>query len=63
MLELIYQGHDRGYWVIEKGHRHPHNSDGTNDKHAVDAWYDEVENITGEKLEPFEELEENEETN
>ena len=63
VLELIYQGHDRGYWVIEKGHRHPHNSDGTNDKHAVDAWYDEVENITGEKLEPFEELEENEETN
>ena len=63
VLELIYQGHDRGYWVIEEGHRHPHQSDGTNDKHAVDAWYDEVENITGEKLEPFEELEENEETN
>tara|TARA_B100001175_G_scaffold240246_1_gene206565 strand:+ start:5666 stop:6688 length:1023 start_codon:yes stop_codon:yes gene_type:complete len=63
VLELIYQGHDRGYWIIEEGHRHPHNSDGTNDKHAVDAWYDEVEKITGEEIEPFEELEENEETN
>ena len=63
VLELIYQGHDRGYWIIEEGHRHPHNSDGTNDKHAVDAWYEEVEKITGEELEPFEELEENEETN
>ena len=35
VLELIYQGHDRGYWVLEKGHRHPHNSDGTNEKHSL----------------------------
>ena len=35
VLELIYQGHDRGYWVLEKGHRHPHNSDGINEKHSL----------------------------
>ena len=35
VLELIYQGHDRGYWIIEDGHRHPHLIDGTNDKHPV----------------------------
>ena len=35
VLELIYQGHDRGYWVLEKGNRHPHNSDGTNEKHSL----------------------------
>ena len=36
VLELIYQGHDRGFWVIEGDHRHPHNSDGTNDKHDLE---------------------------
>jgi len=35
VLELIYQGHDRGYWVIENGHRHPHQHDGTNDVHSI----------------------------
>ena len=35
VLELIYQGHDRGYWEIEGGHRHPHMNDGTNDKHQI----------------------------
>jgi len=35
VLELIYQGHDRGFWVIEGNHRHPHGSDGTNDKHPL----------------------------
>jgi curli production assembly/transport component CsgG len=35
VLELIYQGHDRGYWVIENGHRHPHQHDGTNDGHSI----------------------------
>jgi curli production assembly/transport component CsgG len=35
VLELIYQGHDRGYWVIEDGHRHPHQHDGTNDLHSI----------------------------
>lgn len=35
VLELIYQGHDRGFWVIEDGHRHPHQVDGTNDLHSI----------------------------
>ena len=35
VLELVYQGHDRGYWKIEDGHRHPHQHDGTNDKHQI----------------------------
>ena len=37
VLELIYQGHDRGFWVIEGDHRHPHNSDGINDKHDLEG--------------------------
>ena len=35
VLELIYQGHDRGFWKITGGHRHPHNSDGVNDLHLI----------------------------
>lgn len=35
VLEMVYQGHDRGYWKIEDGHRHPHQHDGTNDKHQI----------------------------
>ena len=35
VLELIYQGHDRGLWVIEDGHRHPHQHDGKNEKHPL----------------------------
>ena len=35
VLELIYQGHDRGFWKIEEGHRHPHQADGTNDGHDL----------------------------
>ena len=35
VLELIYQGHDRSLWKVEDGHRHPHQSDGTNDKHSL----------------------------
>lgn len=35
VLELIYQGHDRGFWVIEDGHRHPHQSNGVNDLHSL----------------------------
>lgn len=35
VLELIYQGHDRGFWVIKDGHRHPHQADGTNDLHST----------------------------
>ena len=35
VLELVYQGHDRGFWTIEEGHRHPHQVDGTNDKHSL----------------------------
>ena len=37
VLELIYQGHDRGFWVIEDGHRHPHQHDGTNDIHSING--------------------------
>ena len=33
VLEIIYQGHDRGYWVIKDGHRHPHQHDGINERH------------------------------
>lgn len=35
VLELIYQGHDRSLWKVEDGHRHPHQSDGKNDKHSL----------------------------
>jgi len=35
VLELIYQGHDRGYWIIKDGHRHPHQHDGINEKHLI----------------------------
>ena len=35
VLELIYQGHDRGHWIIEDGHRHPHQQDGVNEKHLL----------------------------
>ena len=33
VLEMIYQGHDKGYWEIKEGHRHPHQANGKNDKH------------------------------
>lgn len=37
VLEMVYQGHDRGFWTIVENHRHPHQRDhnGTNDKHAI----------------------------
>jgi hypothetical protein len=35
VLELVYQGHDRGYWIIEDGHRHPHQINGANAKHPL----------------------------
>ncbi len=35
VLELIYQGHDRGLWSVGEGHRHPHQYDGTNDSHLL----------------------------
>ena len=35
VLELIYQGHDRGLWKVGNGHRHPHQSDGKNDLHPL----------------------------
>ena len=35
VLELIYQGHDRGLWKVGEGHRHPHQADGTNDSHPL----------------------------
>ena len=54
MLELIYQGHDRGFWVIEEGHRHPHNSDGTNNLHEIDE--SEIDDIELEIPEPLEDI-------
>lgn len=36
VLELVYQGHDRGYWTIADGHRHPHQVDGNNDRHNLE---------------------------
>jgi len=36
VLEMVYQGHDRGFWTISEGHRHPHSADGTNDKHDLE---------------------------
>lgn len=36
VLELIYQGHDRGFWVIKEGHRHPHQHDGKNEGHKLE---------------------------
>ena len=36
VLEMVYQGHDRGFWTIEEGHRHPHQVDGTNDLHSLE---------------------------
>ena len=36
VLELVYQGHDRGYWTIADGHRHPHQIDGKNDRHNLE---------------------------
>lgn len=50
VLELIYQGHDRGYWIIEEGHRHPHQVGGVNELHE---WYDEVSEITGNDDKPL----------
>jgi len=35
VLELIYQGHDRNFWNITEGHRHPHQHDGNNDRHSI----------------------------
>lgn len=35
VLEIIYQGHDKGFWIIKDGHRHPHGSHGRNDKHPI----------------------------
>ena len=35
VLELIYQGHDRGYWKIKDGHRHPHQANGDNELHPI----------------------------
>ena len=43
VLEIIYQGHDRGYWVIKDGHRHPHQHDGTNEGHPIKGEEDEHE--------------------
>lgn len=41
VLELIYQGHDRGFWKIKSGHRHPHQDDGTNELHPIEENKDE----------------------
>ena len=36
VLELIYQGHDRSFWVIKDGHRHPHGTHGRNEGHQIE---------------------------
>jgi len=36
VLELIYQGHDRGFWEITGGHRHPHGTHGRNELHDIE---------------------------
>lgn len=41
VLELIYQGHDRGFWIIKDGHRHPHGSHGRNELHQIEEKQDE----------------------
>tara|TARA_B100000902_G_scaffold282710_1_gene268731 strand:+ start:572 stop:1522 length:951 start_codon:yes stop_codon:yes gene_type:complete len=43
VLELVYQGHDRGFWKITDGHRHPHQNDGTNDLHDLNTEENENE--------------------
>lgn len=35
VLELIYQGHDRGFWDLTEGHRHPHQIGGVNERHSL----------------------------
>jgi len=35
VLELVYQGHDRGFWTITEGHRHPHQVTGENTLHPL----------------------------
>jgi curli production assembly/transport component CsgG len=41
VLELIYQGHDRDFWIIKDGHRHPHGTHGRNEKHSTEEITDE----------------------
>jgi curli production assembly/transport component CsgG len=41
VLEMIYQGHDRGFWVITDGHRHPHGQHGRNEGHLNGEEHDE----------------------
>jgi len=35
VLELIYQGHDRKFWNLTEGHRHPHQIGGVNQRHSL----------------------------
>lgn len=46
VLEIIYQGHDKGFWIIKDGHRHPHGAHGRNDKHSVSEQEEETIIIT-----------------
>lgn len=43
VLELVYQGHDRGFWKIRDGHRHPHQADGKNELHDLNTEENENE--------------------
>lgn len=43
VLELVYQGHDRGFWKITDGHRHPHQKDGKNELHDLNTEENENE--------------------
>ena len=35
VLEMVYQGHDRGFWTIDGDPRHQHNAEDTNEEHAI----------------------------
>ena len=41
VLELIYQGHDRSFWVIKDEHRHPHGKHGRNELHSIGEKHEE----------------------
>jgi len=53
VLELIYQGHDRGFWVLAKEHQ-----DEDDEEERLDEWYENAnEVIGGDELKPIEEKE------
>jgi|TARA_R110002074_G_scaffold241138_3_gene412868 curli production assembly/transport component CsgG len=43
VLEMIYQGHDKGYWQIKEGHRDLHQANGINGLHPINEEKNEDE--------------------